>query len=480
MRPTTDHAARESAEVAVVDDDPVIRRVVTAWLERAGFAVRAFARGDDALRAIGPEVSVACVDLGLDDMDGLELIERLRAKAFDVVPVVMTADDRPDVIVRAMRAGAIDYVVKPLEEARVLAAVWQAAAERTARVDRTGRTPARTVDGLVGDGPAMLEIRELLGQISDSDVSVCLLGETGTGKEVVARAIHATSRRRAGPLIAVNCAAVPESLEESELFGHEKGAFTGAVALRRGRFEQASGGTLFLDEVGDMSPSMQTALLRTLQERTIRRVGGAAEIAVNVRVVSATHKNLEAEVAAGRFREDLYYRLVVFPVRLPPLRERKEDLLPLSLHFLASLKGEARRPITGLSAETLAAMGAYHWPGNIRQLENVMHRAVLAARGETIEVSNLPPDIRASVPFEPRASASSPPNSQPSSTPRSAETLASAAPRQVAEQLREVERAAIVEALAAAQGNVARAAVALGMSRATLYRRLAALGIDPR
>jgi DNA-binding NtrC family response regulator len=288
--------------------------------------------------------------------------------------------------------------------------------------------------------------------VLDSDVNVCAFGESGTGKELVARALHDAGRRRAGPFVALNCGAIPATLQESELFGHERGAFTGASGQHRGRFEQAQRGTLFLDEIGEMSSSTQTSLLRTLQERVVRRVGGSQDIPVDVRIVCATHRDLEAEVAADRFRQDLFYRLVVYPIRVPPLRERLDDLPLLVGHFLRRFRKDVGRSIDRVTPEALELLARHDWPGNVRELENVIHRAMLSCEPDVLDVASLPPLLR-----QPR---------EPAAAPLGTLSLAA------------LERDAIRQALQRAGGNVTHAAKLLGLGRATLYRRLAALQIE--
>jgi DNA-binding NtrC family response regulator len=446
--------------IALVEDDPLIRRWLVRVLEKAGHRVVAFSAGQELLRELPEELDVVCLDLGLEGLGGMEILRILREQASEVSVIVVTGETRPEVIVEAMRGGAYDYLVKPLEAEQVLQSVGRAAErQRLRREVKALRGGGASPSMLVGNSAVMQEIREQIGRLSESDVTVCLLGETGTGKEVVARSIHEASRRARRPFVAFNCAAVPEALEESELFGHEKGAFSGASGVRKGRFEQAQGGTLFLDEVGDMAPSTQAALLRTLQQRTITRLGGSAEIPVDVRILSATHRDLPAEVAAGRFRQDLYYRLVVYPIHLPPLRDRRSDLPLLVAYFLRKMADTAASPVLRVSPDALSAMERHRWSGNVRELENVLQRALLSCEGDEIGLRHLPPELRGE-----RAGRK---------TPREL----SSAPEKPAlrRRVEEAEQDAIRQALAEASGNVGRAAELLGMSRATLYRRLALL-----
>jgi DNA-binding NtrC family response regulator len=328
----------------------------------------------------------------------------------------------------------------------------------------TALTERSVLGAIVGKSPAMRELAGQVKRVLESDVAVCVFGESGTGKELVARAIHGGGPRRRGPFVAINCAGIPESLQESELFGHERGAFSGATQMRRGCFELANGGTLLLDELGEMSLPTQASLLRTIQEKTIRRVGGSSEIPIDVRIVCATHRDLRAEVEAGRFREDLYFRLVVYPIFLPALRDRSEDIPQLVGHFLRNLTSDVGRQVQRISPEALEALARHRWPGNVRELQNVVHRSLLACRGDEITLSDLPPDIRElglpalglpPVPGDIR------PSGETDILP-----------------LRELERRAIQRALRFTQGSVGKAAKLLGIGRATLYRRIATLDLS--
>jgi DNA-binding NtrC family response regulator len=327
-------------------------------------------------------------------------------------------------------------------------------------------TERSVLGAIVGKSPPMRELAHQVQRVLESEVAVCVSGESGTGKELVARAIHSGGQRRRGPFVAINCAGIPESLQESELFGHERGAFSGATQMRRGCFEQANGGTLLLDEIGEISLMTQASLLRTLQEKTIRRVGGSAEIPIDVRMVCATHRDLRAEVEAGRFREDLYFRLVVYPIHLPALRERVEDIPLLVGHFLRTLTSDIGRQVHRIAPEVLEAMSRHRWPGNVRELQNVVHRSLLACRGDEITLADLPPDIREL--GLPPLGLSVVPGSGNGHAHVESEIL----------PLRELERRAIQRALRATQGSVGKAAKLLGIGRATLYRRIATLDLS--
>jgi DNA-binding NtrC family response regulator len=409
--------------------------------------------------------AVACIDLHLGESTGFEVMSYLRERDPELPTIVVTADGEVATAVAAMRAGAYDYLTKPIDRDCLLLSVRRAC-ERRRLVEsvknlQTALRSGTAFDAIVGTSRSMRELSQQVERVLESDVAVCLHGESGTGKELVARAIHQSGPRKRGPFVAINCAAIPASLQESELFGHERGAFTGATQTRLGCFERARGGTLLLDEVGEMSPAVQAVLLRTLQERTVRRVGGNQEIATDVRIVCATHRDLRGEVDAGRFREDLYFRLVVYPIKLPALRHRVEDIPQLVAHFLEKLRARAPHGIRHVTSEALEALARHAWPGNVRELENVVHRSVLAARGDQIELTDLPPDLRAE--GEPPASGAEM-HSDPDHDLIDARGVI---------PLRELEERAIRNALRVTRGSVGRAAKLLGIGRATLYRRIA-------
>lgn len=460
--------------VAIIDDDALVRRLEEVWLTDAGVSVQTFTTGGAALAAIDSTFDAIVVDLGLEDMPGLHVVEHLRARGIDAPIVVVTAAREIETAVAAMRAGAYDYMTKPIDGPRLVAAVKRASerqvlARRVAGLQKEleAQRPSRS---LVGDSAAMRAVSEQIERIKDSDVTVCILGESGTGKEVVARAIHESGKRLKGPFVAINCGAIPAALQESELFGHERGAFTGAANQHKGRFEQARGGTLFLDELGEMSPATQAALLRTLQERTIRRVGGTVDVPIDVRILCATHRDLEAEVRAGRFREDLYFRLFVFPIRLPALRDRRDDLPMLVTHLLKRLSVETGRRVDRVAPDALEAMTRHAWPGNVRELQNVLHRAVLSCDGDEIRLRDLPAELRTTMlPALPLGVGDD------AIHHRLDGTIAAAPPidDDGSVCLRELERRAIERALKRSNGRVEQAAKLLGIGRATLYRRLA-------
>ena len=455
--------------VAVVEDDRDTRKLLGLWVRAEGHDLADFADARAALAADVARLGAVCLDLHLPGASGMDVLRALRERDPDLPVIVVTAERAVDAAVEAMRAGAYDYLVKPVDRAR-LAQSLRRALEKRSLAEKVRALSARAdapppPGALVGSSAPMREVQRRIERVLASDVTVCVYGASGTGKELVARAVHDRGRRKAGPFVAINCAAIPTALQESELFGHEKGAFTGALAAREGRFEEARGGTLFLDEIGEMSAATQASLLRALQERTVRRLGGREEIPVDARIVCATHRDLEEEVRAGRFRQDLYYRLVVYPIRVPPLRDRRDDLAALAAHFLRKLRADVGRDVLRVSPEALAALAAYPWPGNVRELENALHCAMLAARDGVVDLRDLPPAVRGA-----RA-----PGPQPSAPP-------DVAPEESDEAgvlpLYEVERRAIVRALRASQGGVSRAAKLLGISRTTLYRKLAEYGLE--
>ncbi|HTN53518.1 MAG TPA: sigma-54 dependent transcriptional regulator [Anaeromyxobacter sp.] len=368
--------------ILVVDDDPGTRRVARANLSLEGFDVLVASSGAEAMERLAEGDPLALVtDLKMPDQDGIALMERVHAERPWLPVILVTAHATVETAVQALRRGAHHYLSKPVHWDELALLLRQAVAQERARRDlervRGELDRAAGFEELVGDSPAMVEVFRVVQQVADADATVLLRGETGTGKELVARALHRRSGRRDQPFVALNCTAVPRELMESEFFGHEKGAFTGATARRQGRFQQADRGTLFLDEVGDLDLAIQAKLLRVLQEREVTRVGSNRAESVDVRVVAATNRDLEAQVKEGRFRDDLYYRLNVIPLRLPPLRERAGDLPALLDHFVRSFADRYGRPVPLPPPEVLAAARTYPWPGNVRELRNVCERAAL-------------------------------------------------------------------------------------------------------
>jgi two-component system response regulator AtoC len=440
------------ASVLIADDDPVALDLLAEVLAGEGYRVRAAGGGEECLRLAEAEpFDLAIVDLRMPGVDGLEVIRRLAAVQPGVPVLILTAFATIDTAIEAIREGAYDYLSKPFRMEEIKLAVRRTLeARRLARENVQYRHELQDRYGvrqLIGQSPAMVEVYKLVARVARLDTTVLLLGETGTGKEVVARAIHYASPRADGPFVVVDCTALPEALFESELFGHERGAFTGAQAARRGLFETAGGGTCFLDEIGELSPVLQAKLLRVLQEQAIRRVGGNDWIPVSVRIIAATNRDLRKRVEEGSYREDLYYRLNVVSIALPPLRERREDIALLAQHFLDKYVRASGKPIRGFARETLARLSAHHWPGNVRELENAVERAVALSSAELIMPEDLPP--------HPRQEAPAP--------------LILPDPRMTLEG---VKRWYVDRVLQEFGGNKVRAAEVLGIDRGTLYRIL--------
>jgi DNA-binding NtrC family response regulator len=435
--------------VLVVDDEEIVRESLGGWLEKDGYLVASAPDGRSAVeRMKGEGWNVVLVDLKMPGMDGLQVLEEARKLQPDAAVIMMTAYATVDTAVAAMKLGAFDYLIKPFDPEELTLLLKKVVAQqsliRENAVLRQALRKEHRFQDLISKSPAMQRIFELALVAARSNSTILILGESGTGKEVVARAIHAESQRPEGPFVAVSCAALTETLLESELFGHEKGAFTGAVARRKGKLESAHGGTLFLDEVGDVSPKLQLDLLRVLEERRFHRVGGNELIEVDVRVIAATNRDLEKAVADGSFREDLYYRLNVIRVALPPLRERKEDIPLLVEHFLERLEAELKHHVR-VSPEAMALLLAHSWPGNVRELRNVLERGAVVAQGGIVR----PDDLG----LEPA----------PARGP-------GGAPAPVT--LEEMERRHIAEVLGYSAGNVSQAARLLGIDRVTLYNKM--------
>jgi two-component system response regulator HydG len=448
--------------ILVVDDDQALCDLIEVGLKTAGFAVGCATSAADAiplLDRIDPDVVVA--DLNMREVGGLELCARIVESRPDVPVVLMTAFGSLETAIGAIRAGAYDFLTKPVEVDALVVAIERALQHRRLRteVQRLRRVveDARGLGDLIGASPAMQVLYDLVERTAPSAAAVLVTGESGTGKELVARALHRRSRRAAGPFVAVNCAAIPESLLESELFGHVRGAFTDARGARTGLFLQAHGGTLFLDEIGDLPLALQPKILRALQERTVRPVGADAEVPCDVRVVAATNHDLEGAVREGRFREDLFFRLAVIHMAVPPLRERGNDVLVLAQHFLTRAAKDADSGVRGLSPAAAERLLAYEWPGNVRELQNAIERAVALARTDTISVDDLPERVTG-----PRTRPA--PAGEPTAVPG---TFA---------PLEEIERRHILRVLEAMGGNKTLAAQVLGIDRKTLHRKLVGYG----
>jgi len=389
--------------ILVVEDEPDLRKVLSTLLRRGGYTVDLAEEGNGACDRLSHEVyDLIITDLKLPGRSGIEVLRASRQACPETPVIVITAFGTDETAAEARRLGAFNYILKPFDTDKILADVeialdWKRLGSvMSAMGDNYG------LDRIIARSRKLQEIMELVGQVAPTGSTVLLTGESGTGKELIARAIHHNSARRAEPFVSINCGALPAELLESELFGHTKGSFTGAVATKKGLFEVADRGTLFLDEIGEMPPPMQIKLLRALQERTIRRVGGTEEISVDVRVVAATNRDLEGMVRDKTFREDLYYRINVIPVKLPPLRERKEDIPLLAWHFFDRYKAEMGKKIASISDEAIAALTSYDWPGNIRELQNVMERAVALESSGIVRAGSLPLEIRSGPPLAPQ------------------------------------------------------------------------------
>ena len=452
------------ASILVVDDEPGVRSSVAGVLSDEGLAVDTAASGEECLeRATAGSYAVIVLDIWLPGIDGLTTLQRLTERGVDARVVMMSGHGSIEQAVKAIKLGAFDFVEKPLSLDKTVLVVRNALRQhRLERENRDLRARVETPVTLVGDSPAMRALRRLVETAGPSLGRVLILGENGTGKEVVARLIHQHSARRNRPFVEVNCAAIPEELIETELFGHVRGAFTGAIADRPGRFEQADGGTLFLDEVGDMSLKTQAKVLRVLQEQSLERVGGGQRLRVDVRVLAATNKDLQAEIRQGRFREDLFFRLSVVPVAIPPLRERREDIPVLAEHFMATISREYGRRMRRLTPEALARLQAYDWPGNVRELRNAVERLIIMGHDDRVtaeEVAFLGDGHQQGVLRDPAAEAGS---------------------LRLSEARDAFEREFILRTLARAQGNMSRTADLLGLERSNLYKKMRAFGILPR
>ncbi len=442
----------EAPALLVVDDDQVSRELLAEVLGREGYRVRIASGGEECLRLAEAEpFDMALVDLRMPDLDGLGVLGRLATIQPDLPVVILTAFATIETAIEAVRAGAYDYLSKPFRMEEIKVVVRRTLEARRLALEnlhyRQELKAQYRFENLVGQSHQIVEIYKLVARVARLDTTVLILGETGTGKELVARAIHYASARGDRPFVVVDCASLPETLFESELFGHERGAFTGALAARRGLLESSDGGTCFLDEIGDLTAPLQAKLLRTLQERTIRRVGGNQPIPVDVRIVAATNRELRKLVAEGAFRDDLYYRLNVVTLAVPPLRERTEDIPLLAQHFLEKFARAAGHPLKRLAPETQALLARYQWPGNVRELEHMIERAVALASSEILLPDDFPSQLRG--------------EADP--------TLRLPAARMT---LEEVKRWYVHKALDEAGGNKLRAAELLGIDRRTLYRIL--------
>src|SRR5262245_16251281 len=450
--------------ILLVDDEPGVRSALGGVLRDEGYEVDAVDSGEACLERLGRQAyDVVVLDIWLPGIDGLATLARMRERQVESQVVMISGHGNIESAVRAIKMGAFDFVEKPLSLEKTVLVVRNALRQR--RLEAENQVLRARVDAqhtMVGESYAMVQLREQVAMAAPTNGRVLIYGENGTGKELVARNIHQMSRRRTGPFIEVNCAAIPEELIESELFGHVRGAFTGAVADRRGKFELAHGGTIFLDEIGDMTLKTQAKVLRVLQEQVMEPVGGSTRIRVDARVLAATNKDLPAEIRGGRFREDLYFRLNVVPIFVPPLRERTEDVPLLADHFMAMLAREyGRRPKT-FDADAVAVLQRYSWPGNVRELRNLVERLMIMVPGDRVSSRDLT-FLEHGIVGLPQTSGS------PSHS--------AMAPLHDARD--EFEKQYILRALAAQQGNMSRTAEVLGVERSNLYRKMRSFGIMP-
>jgi nitrogen regulation protein NR(I) len=468
----------EHKQILVVDDEPNLRRVLSAQLERDGYEVHTAEDGEQALGILKEHhIDLVITDLRMPKLDGMELLRRAQKIDAELPVVMITAHGTVDNAVEALKTGAFDYLTKPFDQIEVRTIVAKALRTRDLSAAEASR-PFHEIPvegaryGIIGQSPSILDLYAVLDRVADTPTTVLITGESGTGKELVARALHESSSRRDKSFIKVNCAAIPKDLMESELFGYERGAFTGAVGSKPGRFELASGGTLFLDEIGSIPVEMQVKLLRALQESEFERVGGVRTIRVDVRLIAATNSDLKKEIAQGGFREDLYFRLKVVPIRLPSLRERASDIPLLVSHFMRKFNARLKKEVTGAEASALQRLIGYPWPGNIRELENVIERAVLFCDGSELRLSDLPGEVRDSA----QGGSGSTPLPPPSGE-RSSAASSDGLKEQVKAAMSRLERELIVRALEQTGGNVTHAARLLKISRKGLQLKMKELGL---
>jgi DNA-binding NtrC family response regulator len=476
----------QPARILVADDEQNLRRVLVALLRREGHEVIQASTGLEAIERLGHgDLDVIITDLRMPGADGMEVL-RTASRTQPHVPVIMiTAYGSVGQAVEAIKAGAFDYIEKPFEQevirTTVDKAIGQAVANRSA--PRSALYPVAEVDargrfGLVGHSPEMHAIFSIIEKVADTPSTVLITGESGTGKELVAKALHEESSRKGGPFIKINCAAIPKTLMESELFGYEKGAFTGATSSKPGRFELADGGTLFLDEIGEIPVEMQVKLLRAIQESEFERVGGIKTIKVDVRLITATNRDLEQEIARGNFREDLFYRLNVVPLLIPPLRKRHGDIPLLVTHIIKKFNERLKKNIQGLDDDALDALAGHSWPGNIRELENVLERTILFSTGERIARADLPDELTGGADAEPEPAGPEP--TEASTAESSGGAVAGSLKDIVRAETSRVERELIVRALEETTGNVTQAARLLKISRKSLQMKMKEFGLRDR
>lgn len=468
-----------SARVLIADDELNLRRVLSASLRREGYDVVTAATGAEAWRMLegtdtpeGERFDLLITDVRMPELDGLALLERVHKRFPDLPVVLLTAHGTVDMAVQALKQGAFDFISKPYERDELFVVVQKALAQHEAAQEESHPDEDAPRNDLVGSSERMKSVLSIIDRVADSPSTVLITGESGTGKELVAMALHKGSPRADKPFIRINVAAIPQTLIEAELFGHEKGAFTGAVTQKPGRFELADGGTLFLDEIGDLPIEMQVKLLRALQESQFERVGGIKTLNVDVRLIAATNRDLLKAIDEGRFREDLYYRLNVVPISLPPLRERVEDIPLLVTHFVEKLSARLNRDVREVNPDAMALLQSYPWPGNIRELENIIERTLLFADGPVIDVSALPPDIVAKV------KGMSEHTVQAVAVAATGDHAPDASMKDIVRKATaDIEKALIVRALDETSGNVTHAARRLKISRKSLQIKMKEFGL---
>ena len=482
--------ADPARSVLVVDDEAEVRSLLTDLLKEEGFKVRTAKSGAEALASVTKELpDLVMMDVKLPDQDGIGVLRQLKREHSDLEVIVMTAFSGSSTAIKAMENGAYDYVTKPFEIDDLLATLRRVfehadmSNEVSALRLELGKSAAER-ERIVGSSKPMLEVYKLIGKVAPSEATVLITGESGTGKELIAEALHRASKRNPHPLVKVSCAALPETLLETELFGHEKGSFTGAMALRKGRFETANKGTIFLDEIGEMTLGTQTKLLRILQEREFERIGSNTPIQIDIRVIVATNRNLAEEVDKGRFREDLYYRLNVIHIHMPPLRDRKDDIPPLVEHFLIKYRHSPGAIPTAITEDAMTKLVEYDWPGNVRELENWIERAVVLSRGNPITVEHLPFGDRREAADRARMAGR---RSRLDGEEDDADEAAGAAAASrtngggdagtFKDRIASLERELIKEALDRADGNRTKAAEELGIYRRLLYAKIKEYGL---
>jgi two-component system response regulator AtoC len=453
-------AMMERAKILLVEDEELSRESLTKLLKTAGYAVKGAASGEKAIQLLEQErFDIVVADLFLPDSNGIDILKTVKGSSPQTEVILITGHASAETAVKAMKEGAFDYITKPLnfEELQI---ILTKAAEKHQLLNENVYLRKQLRDkygfaNIIGNSPAMQKVFSRVRRIINTESTVLILGESGTGKEIVAKAIHFNGPRKDKPFIAVNCAAIPESLLESELFGHLKGSFTGAIRDKIGKFEAANFGTIFLDEIGTMPMHLQTKLLRVLQEQEVEKVGSTKPVKLDVRVISATNTNLEDEVKKGNFREDLFYRLNVIPIVIPPLRDRVEDILPLTKHFVEKCCREMKRSVMTASKEAIQMLELYHWPGNVRELENVVERIVALTDGDMITIQDIPANIR-----------------------EQAMTKVTERGVDLTRTINEIEKQMITEALSLTKGVKAQAAAMLKLNRTTLVEKMRRLGIN--